>query len=179
MGNDCCTKKSIITKNENAHEDNAKILNYEDEYYLNYYINFKTLKKYIDISEKVNISAYLINAKSIPNFRDYIFALENKNSNDIQIKKTDLEKELINIQICDNYEKCLTNTEDKDNEFLIITENLVNNEEAQKVKINKDERNLEIVFNTQQTMKFEIKPVFLCLKNEDVNFNPRTEYRNN
>ena len=177
MGNGCCREDSIKIKNENSQEDNAKILNYEDEYYLNYYINFKTLKKYIDISEKVNISAYLINAKYIPNFRNYIFSLENKNSNYTKIKKTDLENELKNIQICDNYEECLKITKEKNNEFLIITENLVNNNEARKVKINKDERNLEIVFNTQQTMKFEIKPDFLCLKNENENFNPRTEFR--
>ena len=99
---------------------------------------------------------------------------------DTEIKKTDLENELKNIQICDNYEKCLEITKEKDNEFLIITENLVVNDiKAQKVLINKENNDYEIVFNKQQNIKFVIKPVFLFLINQDENYNPRTEIRNN
>ena len=174
MGNGCCTKEAIITSENKPHEEIVKILYHEDEYHLNYYINFKTLRKYIESCDKVTISAYLINAKSIPNFRSYIIASEDKKSKDIEIKKTDLENEIKNIQICDNYEKCLEITKDKDNEFLILTENLVNGINAQKVLIIKENKNYEIVFDTQQYIKFVIKPVFLFLIHQDENFNPKT-----
>ena len=172
MGNGCCTENSIKTNNQN---DNPIILQYKDINYLNLSINFITLKNIIESSEEVTIFAYLINTKSIPDFKNYIIASENNISNNIS--KRALENELENnIIICDDYEKCfeIIKESDENNQFIIITENLINNK-AEKVKIIKKENINEIIFNnSEKKMYFIIKNHFLSLSSNETNFNPKS-----